>query len=115
MIQLQRLIISGSLAAFFITLVPFAIVAAIIMFSVAPTEAKGNLIFAPFKRPFTLAFIYPSFNLSFAPNFSNPNRWRSTGLAPIAHPPGKETLAFPSLAKSGPRTSIEARIFLTIS
>ena len=39
----------------------------------------------------------------------------STGRAPIAHPPGKETTACPSRASIGPRTRIEARIFRTMS
>ena len=39
----------------------------------------------------------------------------STGLAPMAHPPGRDTLALPNRARSGPRTRIEARIVFTIS
>ena len=41
--------ISGSLATFLRTVVPFAKVAAIKRFSVAPTDAKGNSYVAPFK------------------------------------------------------------------
>ena len=41
--------ISGSIAAFIIFVVPFAVTAAKIMFSVAPTLGKERKIVAPFK------------------------------------------------------------------
>ena len=37
-----------------------------------------------------------------APIFSRPARWRSTGRAPMAQPPGVETRAWPKRASSGP-------------
>ena len=37
------------------------------------------------------------------------------GLAPMAHPPGRETRARPNLANKGPRTRQEARIVETRS
>ena len=57
LIQRARSITSGSRAAFSILVWPSASVAAIIKFSVAPTEAIGILILAPFKRPSTFALI----------------------------------------------------------
>ena len=50
-----------------------------------------------------------------APIFSSACRWRLIGRAPIAQPPGSETLARPSRASSGPRTSTDARMVLTSS
>ena len=38
---------------------------------------------------------------------------RSTGLDPIAHPPGKETRACPYFASKGPKTKTPALIVLT--
>ena len=83
---------------------PFALNAAIIAFSVAPTEMLGNFISAPCNPFFASATIYPFLILIFAPSFFNAKRWRLTGLVPIAHPPGKEIFAFLYLATSGPRT-----------
>ena len=63
--------ISGSLAAFSITVLPFASTAANIIFIVAPTEAISKYIFAPFSS--FASTIY--FSLSFvivAPKASNP-------------------------------------------
>ena len=37
------------------------------------------------------------------------------GLAPMAHPPGSETLALPKRARSGPNTRHDARIVETRS
>ena len=45
--QLQRSSISGSSAAFLINVSPFAKTAAIIAFSVAPTETSGKTILFP--------------------------------------------------------------------
>ena len=40
---------------------------------------------------------------------------RLTGLLPIAHPPGRATLALLNLANKGPKTNIEALMVLTNS
>ena len=37
------------------------------------------------------------------------------GRVPIAHPPGKETLALPKRANNGPSASTDARMVLTSS
>ena len=49
--QSARSTISGSRAALLMTVVPLAKVAAIMMFSVAPTEANGKSMTAPLRRP----------------------------------------------------------------
>ena len=77
--------ISGSIAQFDRTVSPFALKAANIAFSVAPTEIVGNLIFAPVKPFFASAIIYPSLIFIFAPSFFRANKCKSTGLVPIAH------------------------------
>ena len=50
-----------------------------------------------------------------APIFSNALICKSTGLVPIEHPPGRLTLAMRCFASKGPKTRIDALIFLTIS
>ena len=62
-----------------------------------------EILFLFLIRPFfASAIIYPSFILIFAPSFLRANKCRSTGLVPIAHPPGKDTFAFLYFVKSGP-------------
>ena len=53
---------------------PFAKLAAIMTFSVAPTDTDGNLIFAPVSPFFASAKMYPFFILILAPNFFNQKR-----------------------------------------
>ena len=55
--QLARSPTSGSLAALEICVSPSAKVAAIITFSVAPTETEGNKILAPLRPFFACALI----------------------------------------------------------
>ena len=55
-----RSFISGSIAQFFKTVLPFAKHAAIIKFSVAPTLILGNFIRLPLSLPLVLAKMYPS-------------------------------------------------------
>ena len=59
---------------------------------------------APF-RPFgASAITYPFFISILAPICSKDERWISIGLAPIAHPPGKENSTCLKRARSGPNT-----------
>ena len=113
--QLARSTISGSIAALSIMVVPSASTAAIIRFSVAPTDTISMLIWAPFRRPELRALMYPSSTSTSAPKASMPFKCRSTGRLPIAQPPGKETLASPYLVSKGPNTKIEARMVFTSS
>ena len=46
-------------------------------------------------------------------SFFKANKCKSTGLVPIAHPPGSETLALLYLVNKGPSTSTPALIVLT--
>ena len=97
-------------------MVPVANVAAIIKFSVPVTVTVSNIILAAFNLPrLHVALIYPSSILIDAPIASNPLICRSTGLGPIAQPPGKDTLASPNLVIKGPKIKIEARIVFTNS
>ena len=73
---------------------PFALTAASIAFSVAPTEIDGNFMTLPFSPFSAEAYIYPFFILILAPSFSKANKCKLTGLVPIAQPPGSDTLAF---------------------
>ena len=54
-------------------------------------------------------------DLDLAPSFSRTMMRRSTGLVPIAQPPGRETLASPIRASSGAMTQKLARILETNS
>ena len=75
---------------------PFAKQAAIIKFSVAPTDIFGKRIVVPISPFDALARTYPSKILNLTPSFDKALRCRLTGLVPIAHPPANETFAFPN-------------------
>ena len=86
--------ISGSIAQLIKTVFPFALNAAKIAFSVAPTDMLGKIIVVPINPFFASAIIKPFLILIFAPSFFKAKRCKSTGLEPIAHPPGSEIFAF---------------------
>ena len=109
-----RSAISGSLAAFSIIVSPSARTAAIMIFSVAPTLGKSRTIRDPTSFSAS-ASIYPCSELKRTPRASSPLRCISMGRGPKSSPPGRATLAFPYVATSGPKTTIEARIFSTCS
>ena len=50
-----------------------------------------------------------------APIAPSPSRWKFTGRSPKSSPPGSERLATPHRARSGPSTTIDARIRSTSS
>jgi len=83
-------------------------------FSVPVTVTVSITMRAPRSR-LARAFTYPSSILTSAPRALRPLMWRSTGRAPMAQPPGRDTSALPKRATMGPSTRIEARIFLTRS
>ena len=101
---------SGSHAQFLSSVLPFEKHEAINIFSVAPTDIFGNLIRQPFKPLLAETIIYPFFTLTLAPIFFRAFKCKSIGLDPMEHPPGKDTLAVPYFAKSGPKTKTPARI-----
>jgi hypothetical protein len=68
-------------------------------FSVAPTEILGNLIVVPFK-PFLPQLKYIHFLFLFLLLiFLKQTNVRSTGLVPIAQPPGKRNFCFSIFSK----------------
>ncbi|CAB4587108.1 unannotated protein [freshwater metagenome] len=106
---------SGSRAALSIVVTPSARTAAVIMFSVAPTEGKSSTIAAPFKPCGARATTNPCSMVAVAPRDSRPLICISRGRGPMASPPGNATSACATRATNGPRTLIEARILRTRS
>ena len=112
--KLAKSTISGSSAAFSIIVVPSASTAAIIIFSVAPTDGKSKYNLDPTNLS-ALASTKPwSITIS-APKALNPFKCRSIGLVPIEHPPGIDIFVWLNLASNGPITKNDALIFLTSS
>ena len=91
----------GSFATFSKTVVPSAIVAAIITFIVAPTDTTSKKMFAAFKLSASTKTA-PCSIVTLAPKASKPFMCWSIGLTPIGHPPGNSTLAFLNLASKDP-------------
>ena len=112
--QLARSTISGSRAAFSMTVVPFARVAAIIRFSVPVTVTCCMTRWVPASRR-AVAWMKPFSRCTSAPIRTSPSRCRLTGRDPIAQPPGRDTVARPKRVSRGPSTRIEARIVRTSS
>ena len=109
---------SGSRAAFSSTVVPSAKQAAMSKFSVPVTVIMSVRIALPCKRGLPsaiLATINPLRIWIPAPIALRPLICWSTGRAPIAQPPGNDTVARPIRASNGPNTKIDARIVLTNS
>ncbi len=105
---------SGSRAAFSITVVPDARVAAIMRFSVPVTVTVSSTMRAPRRRP-AVATMLPLRTSTCAPSCCRPCRCRFTGREPMAQPPGSDTTAWPNFATRGPSTRIDARMVLTSS
>ena len=106
---------SGSRAALSIVVTPSARTAAVIIFSVAPTEGKSSTMAAPFNPCGARATTKPCSMVAVAPSASSPLMCISSGRGPMASPPGSATSASDTRATSGPRTFIEARILRTRS
>ena len=103
--------ISGSRAAPRSTVCPLAQAAASSKVSVAPTLGKLRVISAPCRPEGAVSSSLPGpAGCSCAPIFAKPARCRSTGRAPILHPPGSDVSARPSRASSGAQNRMEARI-----
>ena len=69
--KLTKSFISGSIAQLFKIVFPFAKFAAIIKFSVAPTEIFGKIYFDPFKPFGAVAYTYPWIILYFTPSLDS--------------------------------------------
>ena len=106
---------SGSRAALRSTVSPLASTAAIIKSSVPVTVMRSKCTTAPRSPSGATASIYPCAWLMVAPNCSRPKMCRLMGRAPMAQPPGRETLARPERATRGPSTRLDARMVLTSS
>ena len=98
------------MAQFLSLVLPLAKHDAIKIFSVAPTDILGNFIKHPFKPFFADATIYPFFIFILAPILFKNSKCKFIGLDPIAHSPGRETLATLYFANKGPKTKTPARI-----
>ncbi len=106
--------ISGSLAAFTISVIPSAKTAANNTFSVAPTLGDGNSILVP--RSFeTLQVRTFSSSFKTTPIFLSEFIWISIGLFPMVHPPGYEITACLFLLSSAPKKRMDPRVFFAVS
>ena len=92
---------SGSLATFSSTVLPSALLAAIIRLIVAPTETISKNILAPFSFSAT-RYMAPCSFFTLAPSFSNPLMCWSIGLGPSGHPPGSPITHFLNRASIAP-------------
>ena len=70
-----------------ITVLPFDMADAIIIFSVAPTLGKGSIILVPITKS-AQALMDEPLTLTFAPKSLSAFKCRSIGLVPISQPPG---------------------------
>ncbi len=109
-----RSVISGSRAAFSMTVEPFASTAAVNRFSVAPTLGKSRTMRAPHRR-LQRASMKPCTTDSSAPIASKPRKCMSSLRFPMLSPPGIATFALPQRASSGPSTFTDARMRVTSS
>ncbi len=109
-----RSVISGSRAAFSMTVSPLARTAAVSRFSVAPTLGKSSITRAPDSR-LVRASMKPCTTSSSTPIASSPRKCMSSLRLPMLSPPGIATRASPQRASSGPSTLIDARIRVTSS
>ena len=98
--------ISGSRAAFSMTVVPLARTAAMRTLSVAVWLGYSKTIRWPTSRPSrppgTRPSMLPCTVWNTAPNVERPWRWMSMGRLPKSSPPGSDTLAIARAGQQGP-------------
>ena len=99
--------ISGSRAAFMITVSPSARQAQSMAFSVAPTLGMGRAMAAPRSLSGTEQDMSPPLSSMRAPRALRAPRWRSMGLGPSSQPPGMLSRAAPQRASRAPRKITE--------
>ena len=104
----HRAATSGSRAALRTVTSPSAPMAAIRMFSVAPTLGKGSSMTPPRRRSQRQRSSSPDCSTR-TPIASRAFRCRSMGLRPIQQPPGSHRHASPQRARSAPRKTTEER------
>ena len=102
-------VISGSHAAFSITVVPRAREAAISSVWVPPTVTLGKIDLAADEATLGAGDDVPSIDLDLGAEFSSAMINRSTGRVPMAQPPGIDTFASPMRATSSATNDPEAR------
>ena len=106
--------ISGSRAAFSMTVVPWARTAAVNRFSVAPLLGKSSTTRVPVSR-FARASMNPWTTWISTPIAVRPRKCMSRGRLPMLSPPGIATRASPKRPTSGPSTFTDARMRVTSS
>ena len=107
---------SGSLAAFSITVVPFASAAAINRLSVAVWLGYSSTTRVPTSRPpGTVPRTFPCEDSKRAPIAVSPLTWKSMGRSPKSSPPGNGMRTVPQRASNRPSTTTEARMRSTSS
>src|ERR1700682_3305681 len=92
----------GSRAALWMVVMPSAVAAAIIRFSVPVTVGMSRKMVASFSRSARATYSPPSSSI-LAPIRRSPRRCCSTRRMPISSPPGFATRASPRRASSGPQ------------
>ena len=92
------------------TVTPFAVTAASIIFSVAPTDGNESDISVPLSPLGAEQSRKPCVSSITAPILRSADRCRSIGLGPSSHPPGYDILQCPVLPSTDPRKTIEERI-----
>ena len=92
------------------TVTPSAPQAHSMAFSVAPTLGMEKVISQPARPPAAEQWSSPPCSRTSAPRDRMAARWRSMGLGPSSHPPGKDMIASPSLARMAPRKMTDERI-----
>ena len=110
-----RSVISGSRAAFSMTVSPFASTAAVIRFSVAPTLGKSSTTPRAAQRVARARRRSRARPRARRPSPRARGKCMSSLRLPMLSPPGSATRASPHRASSGPSTLIDARIRLTSS
>src|SRR5205823_2024689 len=104
----------GSRAALWMVVIPSAVAAAIIRFSVPVTVGMSRWMVAPLRRSARATYSPPS-SSTLAPISRKPTRCCSTRRMPMSSPPGLATRASPRRASSGPIKRKDARIRFAIA
>ena len=87
---------------------PWALTAASMAFSVAPTLGRERTMSAPRSLPEQRR--PPSASSTAPPRARMADRWRSMGRGPSSHPPGAHSCACPMRPRMAPRKITEERI-----
>ncbi len=94
--KLAKSTICGSLAALWIQVVPLALTAVSMLFTVAPTDGMSRKISVPMSSSASASRLPPSVSTC-APSVRMALSVWSMGRAPMSQPPGSGTLARPKM------------------